>query len=147
MGHNKFGQVVRRVCEKAGIKGNFTNHSLRATTATRGLSKGIADKFVMQRTGHRDARSLQTYQRPSTSSKIEISKAFDCVKSFTTDEKCGEKFALSRNRIETYDNCDSLTKVRKLNCDESVGTNSAKNSEVGVSFSNCTFVVKKNFSC
>jgi hypothetical protein len=136
VGHNKLGQVVRRVCEKAGIKGNFTNHSLRATTATRGLSKGIPD-----------ARSLQTYQRPSTSSKIEISKAFDCVNSFTTDEKCGEKFALSRKRIETYDNCDSLTKVRKLNCDESVGTNSAKKSEVGVSFSNCTFVVKKNFSC
>ena len=144
MGHNKLGQVVRRVCEKAGIKGNFTNHSLQATTAMIGLSKGIPDKFVMQRTGHRDARSLQTYQRPSTSSKIEISKAFDCVKSFTTDEKCGEKFALSRKR---QDNCDSLTKVRKLNCDESVGTNSAKKSEVGVSFSNCMFVVKKNFSC
>ena len=105
MGHNKLGQVVRRVCEKAGIKGNFTYHSLRATTETRGLSKGIPDKFVMQRTGHRDARSLQTYQRPSTSSsKIEISKAFDCVKSFTTDEKCAEKFAVSRKRIETYDN-------------------------------------------
>ena len=48
-----------------------TNHSLRATTATRGLQKGFPEKFVMERTGYRDDRSLQKYQRPDTSSKIE----------------------------------------------------------------------------
>ena len=35
--------------------------------------KGTPNKFVMQRTGHRDARSLQAYQRPSKSSRIERS--------------------------------------------------------------------------
>ena len=63
MGHNKLGEAVHRVCEKAGIKGNFTNHNLRATTAKRGLSKGIPDKFVMQLTGHRDARSLKAHAK------------------------------------------------------------------------------------
>ncbi|CAH3152374.1 unnamed protein product, partial [Porites evermanni] len=48
------------------------NHSLRATTATRGLEKGISDKLIMERTGHRDIRSLQRYQRPDASTKIEI---------------------------------------------------------------------------
>lgn len=97
-GHNKLGTVVRRMCEKVGIEGNFTNRSLRATTATRGLAKGIPDKFVMQRTSHRDARSLQIYQRPSVSSKVEISKAFDSTSQFVKDVKSDEKFLASRKR-------------------------------------------------
>ena len=44
------------------------------------LKKGIPDKFVMQRTGHRDVRSLQKYQRPETSTKIEFSKNIDSQK-------------------------------------------------------------------
>jgi integrase len=48
---------VKHLCEKAGIEGHYTNHSLRVTTATRGLEKGIAEKYVMERTGHRDVRS------------------------------------------------------------------------------------------
>ena len=41
----------------AGIEGQFTNHSLRVTTAwTGGLQKGIPDKFVTERTEHRDVR-------------------------------------------------------------------------------------------
>ena len=77
VGHNILGETVKRLCKDAEIEGQFTNHSLRATTATRALKKGIPDKFVMQRTGHRDVRSLQKYQRPETSTKIEFSKAFD----------------------------------------------------------------------
>ena len=59
MGHNILGETVKRLCKDAEIEGQFTNHSLSATTATRALKKGIPDKFVMQRTGHRDVRSLQ----------------------------------------------------------------------------------------
>lgn len=73
VGHNILGETVKRLCKDAEIEGQFTNHSLRATTATRALKKGIPDKFVMQRTGHRDVRSLQKYQRPETSTKIEFS--------------------------------------------------------------------------
>jgi hypothetical protein len=43
------------------------------------LSKGIPDKFFMERTGHRDVRSLQKYQRPSIDYKVEMSKAFDQI--------------------------------------------------------------------
>ena len=75
VGDNKLGNVVSKMCKDAGLQGQFSNHSLRATTATRGLEKGISDKLIMERTGHRDIRSLQRYQRPDVSTKIEISKA------------------------------------------------------------------------
>ena len=34
------GETVKRLCKDAGI-GQFTNHSLRTTTATGGLQKGV----------------------------------------------------------------------------------------------------------
>ena len=81
VGHNTLGNTVKNLCEKAGIEGHYTNHSLRVTTATRGLEKGIAEKYVMERTGHRDVRSLHRYQRPNVQQKIEISRAFDLLSS------------------------------------------------------------------
>ena len=51
-------ETVKRLCKDAGIERQFTNHSLRATTS-RGLQKGIPDKFEMERTEHRDVKSLQ----------------------------------------------------------------------------------------
>ena len=82
--YNILGETVKRLCKDHGIEGQFTNHSLRATTATRGLQKGFPDKLVMERTGHRDVRSLQKYQRPETSIKIAISKKFDSCESVST---------------------------------------------------------------
>ena len=53
VGRNTLGNTVKRMCEEAGTESYFTNHSLRATTATRGLEKGIPEKLIMERTGHR----------------------------------------------------------------------------------------------
>ena len=78
VGHNVLGQTVRNPCKKAGVNGNFTNHSLRATTVTRGLEKGVPDKLIMARTGHRDRRSLLTYQRSDVLTKQAVSKSFEC---------------------------------------------------------------------
>ena len=47
--------------------------------ATRGLLKGIPNKLIMDKTGNRDVRSLQQYQRPSIEYKVKMSKAFDQV--------------------------------------------------------------------
>ena len=80
------GETVKRLCKDAGIEGQVTNHSLRTTTATGRLQKEIPDKFVMERTEPRDVRSLQKYQRPDTSSKIEISKKFDCSEAVSVPE-------------------------------------------------------------
>ena len=40
----------------------------------------------MERTKHRDVRSLQNYQRPDTSSKFEILKKFDCCEAVSVPE-------------------------------------------------------------
>ena len=80
----------------ADLQGQFSNRSLRATTVTRGLEKGISDKLIMERTGHRDIRSLQRYQRPDVSTKIEISKALNC----RSERSVGEREAESSLKRE-----------------------------------------------
>ena len=62
--HNTLGEAVQKLCKMVKIEGQFTNHSLRATTATRALEKGLPDKFVMLRTRHGDVRSLQKILMP-----------------------------------------------------------------------------------
>ena len=39
VGHNKLGNVVSKMCKDADLQGQFSNHRLRATTATLGLEK------------------------------------------------------------------------------------------------------------
>ena len=68
---------MKRLCKDAGITGNKTNHSLRATTATRGLDMGIPEKMLMERTGHRSVESLFRYRRPSEEQKTMVSHALD----------------------------------------------------------------------
>ena len=55
---SQYISTVKRICKEAGITGNKTDHSLRATMATRGLKLGIPDKILMERTGHRSVAPL-----------------------------------------------------------------------------------------
>lgn len=136
MGHNMLGETVKRLCKDAEIEGQFTNHSLRATTATRALKKGIPDKFVMQRTGHRDVRSLQKYQRPEASTKIEFSKAFDSSEAVSLSDSIGNEKAPLKREVELEE--ETACKFSK-GCYEA-GIPETK----AVTFNQCTFIISKD---
>ena len=50
------------MCESAGFDGHFTNHSLRATTATRLFEAKVDEQLIMQRTGH-TSTAVRSYKR------------------------------------------------------------------------------------
>ena len=135
VGHNKLGNVVSKMCKDADLQGQFSNHSLRATTATRGLEKGISDKLIMERRGHRDIRSLQRYQRPDVSTKIEISKALNC----RSEGSVGEREAESSLKREVDQLVDD--EVKRFCQDDNNATVKGSNSVV---FQNCSFVISKD---
>ena len=56
-GRNTLGGLVKSKCEKVGIMGK-TNHSLRATGATRLFESKVPDIIIQQRTGHASLDSL-----------------------------------------------------------------------------------------
>lgn len=50
IGHNTLAGTVARMCAAAGIKGYKTNHSLRATAATRLYQAGVDEQLIMEKT-------------------------------------------------------------------------------------------------
>ena len=51
------------MCQQAGVEGNKTNHSLRATGATQLYESGVPEKLVQEQTGHRSLEALHVYER------------------------------------------------------------------------------------
>ena len=123
------------MCKDADLQGQFSNHSLRDTTATRGLEKGISDKLIMERTGHRDIRSLQKYQNPDVSTKIEISKGLNC----RSEGSAGERKAESSLKREVDQLVDD--EVKRFCQDDNNTTVKGSNRVV---FQNCSFVISKD---
>ena len=65
LGHNTLNQAVASMCKAAEIPGFRTNHSLRATSATRLYAAGTDEQLIMERTGHRSVRGVRSYKRTS----------------------------------------------------------------------------------
>ena len=73
LGHNKLSNVVAQMCRTAGLEGFRTNHSLRATSATRLFSAGTDEQLIMERTGHRSIDGVRSYKRASDTQHQDIS--------------------------------------------------------------------------
>ena len=73
VGHNKLHNMMKKMCEEAGIEGYKTNHSLRATAATRLFNEGIEEQLIMERTGHHSIDGVRSYKRTSTEQMMAVS--------------------------------------------------------------------------
>ena len=70
------------MCEQAGIPGYRTNHSLRATAATRLHQSGcVEEQEIMQRTGHRSIEAVRSYKRASREQLEQVSDILNNNKS------------------------------------------------------------------
>ena len=63
MGVNSLKMMMPRVSELAGLRNRCTNHSLRATAATRMFASGIPEKVIAKFTGHKSSKALQVFER------------------------------------------------------------------------------------
>ena len=73
IGKNMLDQRVKTMCKEAGIEGNFSNHSLRATSITRMYDAGVPEKQIMKRSGHKSLEGVRTYQREEGSETRQVS--------------------------------------------------------------------------
>ena len=72
VGHNKLASTVKNIMTKAGFNGFYTNHSLRATTATRLFQNDVSEQLIMNQTGHRST-AVHAYKRISDEQKQQVS--------------------------------------------------------------------------
>ena len=71
-GRNFLATVVKTICEKAGIQGK-TNHSLRATGATRLFTANVPEKLIQECIGHCSTTALRMYERTSCQQQMSVS--------------------------------------------------------------------------
>lgn len=85
VGKNKLSHAVSNMCKACGIQGFKTNHSLRATAATRLYASGVDEQLVMERTGHRSIEGIRSYKRTSNEQQEAVSDILTNPKKACTD--------------------------------------------------------------
>ena len=73
VGVNTLRKVVKEICEKGGIDGYFTNHSLRSSSATRMYQGGVDEQVIQEVTGHRSL-AVRSYKRTCNEQKCRASQ-------------------------------------------------------------------------
>ena len=103
VGVHTLQETVKKMCKEGGFVGNFTNHSLRATAATRLYAAGVDEQLIAEKTGHRSnaIRAAGAYKRTCDEQQIKLSEILECgnddVKS---DDGVGAKSRRTKADIE-----------------------------------------------
>ncbi len=113
IGHYTLAGTVSRMCKAAGIAGYKTNHSLRATAATRLYQAGVDEQLIMEKTGHRSLEGVRTYKRTTTNQQegisdiLSLTRKKKCTAHITSPPSCST-MAVSSPRSLTPSLCPSL---------------------------------------
>ena len=99
IGHNVLQSRFKEMCRQAGLVGNFTNHSIRATAITRMYDSGLAEKKIMKRSGHRSSEGVRAYQREDASAVIKVLNALSSSRSLVANT--GEASSSCNDKIES----------------------------------------------
>ncbi len=57
--------MMKNIRKDAGIAGKKTNHSLRATVASKLFAAGVPERIIQESTGHRSIEALCLYEHPT----------------------------------------------------------------------------------
>ncbi len=96
IGVNSLKKTVKELTSQAGLVGNFTNHSLWSTTATRMYSQGIDEQVIKEVTGHK-SDAVRAYKRTSDDLLMQASEVIGSEKKeFDIDDVKLEKCTVKR---------------------------------------------------
>ncbi len=108
LGVNTLREMVKCLASAAGLTGKFTNHSLRATAASRMYQAGVPEKFIKEITGHK-SDAVCCYKCTSDSMKWKVSAM---MSNPGNSEICGEK----SDEIDLTEENVEWTKMFKKMC-------------------------------
>ena len=77
------GNMVKNMVKESGLGcTNKTNHSLRATGATRMFEANVPEKLVKERTGRHSSKSLEVYQKTSAAQEKAVTRVLNSTKKY-----------------------------------------------------------------
>lgn len=65
---------MKDMCKSAGVEGKKTNHSLRSCGVSSLYHKGVQEKLIQERSGHRSLAALRVYERPTDEQLVAASR-------------------------------------------------------------------------
>ena len=60
--NNKLKTYMPDIAAESGLRVHYTNHSLRATAATRINNTGVPEKLIAEKSGHNSLKALCVYE-------------------------------------------------------------------------------------
>ena len=85
-GIHKINSTVNRLCKAAGLTGYHTNHSLRATAASRLYAHNFDEQLICETTGHRST-SVRSYKCTSQIQRKAVSDTLSNLNVSTRSDK------------------------------------------------------------
>jgi len=95
VGVNKLKEILPRLSLESKCEVKYTNHSLRATSATRMFTGGVPEKLVAEKTGHRSLQALRSYEKTNP----EMERAIDAIIANPEKKFLAENDASSENKL------------------------------------------------
>ena len=118
VGVNTLQSIIPKMCEKAGTSVRYTNHSLRATSASGLFASGlfasnIPEKVIQETTGHRSLAGLRAYEQTT----VDQQRTVTSILGGSSLEECVEK-----RRME---DCEKLkdSGIEKVEADKTTASN------------------------
>ena len=67
------------MCREAGLIGNYTSHSAKASCATQLFDARLDEQLIQERTGHRSEKAVRRYKRTTSALTKHVSSVLDGV--------------------------------------------------------------------
>ena len=118
LGHNTLENMMATICKKANVTGYKTNHSLRATVASRLYHSGLDEQLIMERTGHRSIEGIRSYKRTSNQQQVTVSNVLNSaglMVDYTTTAQCSSSSSEHSSAHEPG-RPDSYSGIQLHNC-------------------------------
>lgn len=105
---------------EAGLEGNLTNHSLRATGAILLYDAGIPVSVIQKRTGHKSLDGLRCYERTTMTQNLEESNLLHQATAVLNSED--PKFSLTLKQLEQFELPEDPTFSKESHCSNGLFT-------------------------
>lgn len=99
IGKNLLNDYLKNLMKNAGFIGNFTNHSLRATTCTRLFQSDCPEQLIAEQTGH-SSNAIRRYKKSNLAQKRQVSDMLSGGKPVEKVAKLAEKVLENSPKVD-----------------------------------------------
>ena len=148
VGHNWLANVIPRMFKEAGLSGRFTNHSLRATSATRLFDAGLDEQLIMSRTGHSSTSGVRSYKRVTDQLREKTSTILNTRDELKSESPIQPLKAITHGTVVTTssDQKENTEPVQPLKAGTIVTTSSENTEPVKANAPSISFSGAANFT-